>query len=138
MKDMNLIFSLNDYSIYKNEKYFLCIPNEPNNYYHIFMGFSNKDLKNIPEEELIKEIRLIGDSVNVAYKNGIYVLPIIPPKQLEEAASENDDRLYNKILNNIIQPITYSIYSQLATQKMRVSHTIKMIKQNDIDTKLVG
>ena len=90
------------------------------------------------EEELIKEIRKIADSINAIYKNGIYVLPIIPLIHLIEAANENDDKEYNKILNNIIQPITYDIYKMFSSPQTKVSQIIKMIKQNDIDTKLIG
>lgn len=138
MKEMNLILSLDNYSIFQFNNYYLCMPKEDSNFYHVFMGFSDKDLPNLQKDELIKEIRKIGDSINIAYKNGIYVLPIILPKKLKEAATENDDRSYNKILNNIIQPITYEVYSLLSSKKLRVSQTIKMIKQNDIDKKLVN
>ena len=137
MKEMNIILSLENYTIYNNNTYYLCIPKENSNFYHVFMGFSNKDLTNLSKEDLITEIRKISDSINAAYKNGIYVLPIISPTKLKEATTENDDREYNKILNNIIQPITYEVYSFLSSQKFRVSQTIKMIKQNDIDKKLI-
>jgi len=138
MQEINLILSLDKYSIYNNNTYYLCMPKEDSNFYHVFMGFSEQDLPNLSQEDLIKEIRKIGDSINVAYKNGIYVLPIISPKQLKEATDENDDKAYNKILNNIIQPITFEVYSLLSSKKLRVSQTIKMIKQNDMDKKLVG
>lgn len=138
MNNMNIILTLENYSIYKNNNFYLCLPNKYCNFYHIFMGFSYKDLNTLTQEELIKEIRLISDSINTAYNNGVYVLPIISPKLLEDATKENDDRLYNKILNKIIQPITYEIYSILSNKNTKVSQTIKMIKQNDMDTKLVG
>ena len=138
MKDLNIILLLKNYTIYKTNTYYICIPAYQCNFYHIFMGFSLKDLPNINEDELIKEIRKISDSVNVSYPNGIYVLPIISPTLYEEATKENDDRLYNKLLNNIIQPITFNVYSLLSAQSMRVSQTIKMIKQNDEDNKFVS
>ena len=138
MKNLEVILLLKNYTIYKTNTYYICIPAYPCNFYHIFMGFSQKDLINLPEEELIKEIRTISDSVNFSYPNGIYVLPIISPKLYQEATSENDDRLYNKLLNTIIQPVTFNIYSLLSSQNTRVSQTIKMIKQNDNDTKFVG
>ena len=138
MKNLDIILLLKNYTIYKNNAYYICIPAYPCNFYHIFMGFSNKDLNSLPESELLEEIRKISDSVNISYPNGIYVLPIINSKLYNEATTENDDRLYNKLLINIIQPITYNIYSLLSTQNMRVSQTIKMIKQNDQDSKLIG
>lgn len=138
MKKMDIVLSLDNYTIYRNNQYFLCIPKEYNSFYHVFMSFPTKDLHNLNEEELIKEIRKIADSINAIYKNGIYVLPIIPLIHLIEAANENDDKEYNKILNNIIQPITYDIYKMFSSPQTKVSQIIKMIKQNDIDTKLIG
>lgn len=138
MKDNNIVLSLNDYTIYDNVYYYLCVPKTVSNFYHVFIGFSEKDLVKLTTDDLILEIRKIADSINAAYKNGIYVLPVIPNKLLIDATCENDDRLYNKILNNIIQPITFEIYKLFTTNNMRVSQIIKLIKQNDIDTKLVG
>ena len=138
MDNMNIVLSLDEYSIYKNDNYYLCIPNNDNSFYHVFMGFSFKNLTLLSNEELFLEIRKISDSINAVYKNGVYILPIINPSLLEEVTLENDDRGYNRLLKNIIQPITLSVYSKLISQNKRVSQIIKMIKQNDKDTKLVG
>lgn len=138
MEDMEVILTLNEYSIYKNDNYFLCVPNAEHNFYHVFVGFSLKDLDILYDEKLIIEIRKISDSIFSVYKNSVYVLPIIEPNILLEATLENDDRSYNKILKNIIQPITLSVYSMLMKKNARVSQIIKMIKQNDVDKKLVG
>ena len=138
MNSLNIFLSLNNYTIYKNNNYFLCIPTITSNYYHIFMGFSNKNLNTIPKTELISEIRKISDSINAAYKNGIYILPIIDPKILKEITNENDDRSYNKILNNTIKPITNDIYNILTSLNYKVSQKINLIKQNDIDKKLIA
>lgn len=138
MGDMNVILSLDDYSIYANNNYYLCIPNEDSNFYHVFMGFSLKNLNELPQDVLFDEIRKISDSIYAVYKNAVYVLPIIEPSVLEAATYENDDREYNRVLKNIIQPITLSVYSKLVSQNKRVSQIIKMIKQNDVDQKFVG
>jgi len=138
MGKMNVILSLNDYSIYQNDKYYLCIPNKTYSFYHVFMGFSLEDLNILSEELVINEIRKISDSINVVYKNSVYILPIIKPSVLIDAACENDDKQYNYILQNIIQPITLSVYGKLVSDNKRVSQIIKMIKQNDSDKKLIG
>lgn len=137
MEDMNVILSLNEYSIYKNVNYYLCVPNVEHRFYHVFLGFSLMDLENISNEKLIIEIRKIGDSIFSVYKNSVYILPIINPTTLLEVTSENDDHAYNKILKNVIQPITLSVYSMLMQKNASVSQIIKMIKQNDVDKKLV-
>lgn len=138
MEDMSVVLTLNEYSIYKNDNYYLCVPNTEHHFYHVFMGFSLRDLDNLSYEKLIIEIRKISDSIFAVYKNSVYVLPIINPTILEEVTSENDDRGYNRILKNIIQPITLDVYSKLMRKNVRVSQVIKMIKQNDADKKLVG
>ena len=138
MEDMNIVLSLNEYSVYKNNKYFICVPNVEHRFYHVFLGFSLKDLENLSHEKLVIEIRKISDSIFSVYKNSVYVLPIIEPTLLKEIASENDDYGYNKILKNIIQPITLSVYSMLMKKNAIVSQIIKMIKQNDIDKKIVN
>lgn len=138
MDNMNVVLSLNEYSIYKNDNYFICVPNVEHRFYHVFIGFSLRNLETISHERLIIEIRKISDSIFSSYKNCVYVLPIINPSLLEEVTIENDDRGYNNILKNIIQPITLSVYSMLMRKNARVSQVIKMIKQNDVDKKLVG
>jgi len=138
MGEMNVILSLNEYSIYANDNYYLCVPNENHNFYHVFMGFSVENLTWLKHEDLLMEIRKISDSIYAVYKNAVYVLPVIEPSLLKAIAKENDDRGYNQILKNIIQPITLSVYGKLVSQNKRVSQIIKMIKQNDTDKKLVG
>ena len=138
MGDMDIILSLNEYSIYKNDNYYLCIPNEDMNFYHVFMGFSTLELPTLSREELLMEIRKISDSIYAVYKNSVYVLPVIKTSVLEEATLENDDRAYNNVLQNYIQPITLSLYSYLVSKNKRVSQIIKLIKQNDMDKKLVA
>ena len=138
MNNMELILSLDNYTIYKSNNYYICIPKSKSIHYHIFISFSMKNLNTLPQNELIKEIRKVSDSINYTYKNGIYILPIVDPKILKEATIENDDRLYNKILNNIILPITNEVYQILTKQNIKINQTINMIKQNDIDKKLIG
>lgn len=138
MEDMDIILSLEEYSIYKNNYYYLCVPNNEHKFYHVFLGFSLRNLEELSYEKIIIEIRKISDSVYASYKNSIYVLPIINPALLEEVALENDDRGYNKILKKYIQPITFSVYNKLLQKNYRVSQIIKLIKQNDVDKKIVG
>ena len=138
MEDMNIILSLDEYSIYKNDSYYLCVPNKEHNFCHVFMGFSLMRLKGLSYEKLIIEIRKISDSIYCSYKNSVYVLPIINPDILKDAAMENDDRGYNKILKKYIQPITFSVYNKLISKNIRVSQIIKFVKQNDVDKKIVG
>lgn len=138
MNNMRIISTINNYSIYGNKNYYLCVPNNNNNFYHLFMSFSLLDLTTLSEEELVMEIRKIGDSINCAYSNAIYVLPIVKPDFLKEAALENDDRLYDRLLKKIIQPITVEVHKIFSDRNVRISQIIKFIKQNDVDKKIVG
>ena len=138
MEDMNVILSLDKYSIYMNDNYYLCFPNGNNNFYHVFISFSTTNLTKLSNEELILEIRRISDSIYSIYNNVVYIIPIIEPSILEEVSSENDDRGYNKLLKKYIQPVTLSVYGKLISKNYYVSQIIKMIKQNDVDTKIVG
>lgn len=138
MDNMKIILALDSYSIYDYDTYYLCIPNNASNFYHLFIGFSTLDLKKLEQEELYKEIRKIGDSLNYAYSNAVYILPVIEPNILKEASCENDNRLYNKILKEYIQPITADIHNKFLNNKVYFSHVIKFIKQNDMDNKFIS
>lgn len=138
MDNMKIILALDSYSIYDYDTYYLCVPNNTSNFYHLFIGFSMLNLKELEQEDLYKEIRKIGDSLNASYKNAVYILPIIDIDILKEAVIENDDRLYNKLLNNYIQPITADIHSKFLNSKIYFSHIIKFIRQNDQDSKIIS
>ena len=51
---------------------------------------------------------------------------------------ENDNRLYNRLINEYIQPITSDIYSKFSSSKVFFSRVIKFIKQNEVDNKIVS
>lgn len=138
MDNMKIILALDNYSIYAYDNYYLCIPNNNSSFYHLFFGFTLLKLDSLTEEELHNEIRKISDSLNYSYNNAIYVLPIINPDILKDASLENDDRLYNKLLKKYIQPITSDIYNMFLSEKKHISQVIKFIKQNDIDSKIIG
>lgn len=133
-----VILTFDGYTIYKNDKYYLCMSNEQVNNYQLYIGFSERDLSTSSKVSVVNETRKVSDLINSIDKTGIYILPIISPVFLEQAALENDDRIYNRIMNENIQPITAEIYHRLASLGKSVNQRIKMIKQNDIDTKIIG
>ena len=138
MDNMKIILALDSYSIYDYDNYYLCVPNNASNFYHLFIGFSMLNLRELEQEELYKEIRKIGDSLNASYKNAVYILPVIDTEFLKDALSENDDRLYNKLLKKYIQPITSDIHNKFLNEKIYFSHIIKFIRQNDNDSKIIS
>lgn len=137
MDNMKIVLALENYSIYFFDTYYLCVPNNNSNFYHLFISFTSLDLKSLDEETVYKEIRKIGDSLSAVYSNFIYVLPVIKPEFLKEASLENDDKLYNKLLKKYIQPITSQVYNNFKLKKKYISPIIKFIKQNDVDKKII-
>ncbi|MBQ2873476.1 MAG: hypothetical protein IJE89_05705 [Bacilli bacterium] len=129
--------STEQYTIYKNNGYYLCISDLQQDSYDLIIGFSDKDISTLSKEEIINEIRKIGDLINSLNQKGIYVLPIISPYELEQAALENDDRLFNQIMVTKIKPITRDIYERLSRQNKNLEAVIKMIKQTDADRKFI-
>lgn len=125
------------YKIFRNNGYFLCISDLEQNDYELIIGFPEKDLNNLSKEEIINEIRKISDLVNSINQNGIYVLPIMSPDELEHAALENDDRIFNQIMITKIQPITRDVYERLTRHNKNLNPVIKMIKQKDADRKFI-
>ena len=128
------------YTIYKckdtnSRGYYLCIPNKRFDEYKMYIGFATKDYKVADDSEIISEISNVSDFVFSINDNGVYVLPDVSFEDLEQASSENDDRLYNRIVNDTIQPIIREVYLFLND---KVNERIALIKQNDSDSKLAG
>ena len=104
-------YLIHKYSI-NNILYYLCIPSDKFDNYQMFVSFPTKNINNLNEEEisnLVKDINLKVTSVN---KNGILVFPCIDYSLLEEAAYENDHRLYIKLFNKI-REITNDAYLKI-------------------------
>lgn len=141
-----ILETLKGYSIYKCRHdsagdYYLCIPNGQIERFQLFIGFADMDLSGLPKEAVIAEVRKISDLIHTVNSNGILMLPDLPVSELEQAARENDDRKYNDILNNRIQPITAEIFKMIVQNKgleNGLSQTINMVKNNDRDKKLAG
>lgn len=130
-------FSLDSYTVYANNGYYMCISDLDNDNYQLFIGFTEKDLNSLPKEEIIMEIRKISQLINSVNSSGIYVLPVISPLELEQAASENDDKKFNDLMTQKIQPITNEIYTRLKSKNKNLHYVINMVKQNDTDRKFI-
>lgn len=137
MSQLVTSLEIEQYKIYKRNGYYLCMSDIESNNYQLFIGFANKDLNSLSKEEIIAEIRRISDLINMINKSGLFVLPIINPYELEQAAMENDDRLFYEIMSKKIQPITNDIYTLLRSENKKIDSVIRMIKQTDADRKLI-
>lgn len=133
----DVILTLDNYSIYKNNGYYLCVSGKPVNNYQMFMGFSFKDLDKMSLNEVILEIKNVSESLFFRSSDVIYVLPIINPLILEKAVNINDDKEYNRILNSFILPVTSDVYQKFMNNKKRINDVIAMVKQNEFDQKII-
>lgn len=138
-----LITNLENYSIYKSYvnddiSYYICIPNENMSKCQITLGFSDKNLSSLSKKNLIVKICEISDKLFDLNNESIYVIPNINELEFKNATLENDNRLYENILNKIIHPITQDIYNMLiknGIKKNKINQTINIIKITDSDKK---
>ena len=141
-----LIASLESYSIYKSyindiDSYYLCIPNGNINKCQIVLGFSDKRLDSLSDNEVIDRISEVNDMIYSLNNGSIYAIPNINDIIFKDAVLENDNRLYENLLNNYIHPITQSIYNMLVKngiKKGNIDQVISIIKRTDGDKKFAG
>lgn len=141
-----LIASLENYSIYKSyindtDSYYLCIPNDNIVKCQIVLGFSDKNLNTLSDDEVINKISEVNDMIYSLNNGSIYVVPNIDEVMFNNAISENDNRLYENLLNNFIHPITQNIYNMLVkngVKKRNINQVISVIKRTDGDKKFAG
>ena len=131
-----LFLSLSNYSIYKNGNYYICVSNKMINNYQMFIGFTGKDLASLGNVDIVDEIKKVSNLLFSRSDDIIYVLPVLNPLELERAASINDDREYNRILEKIL-PITNDVYQKFMSMGKRINDVIGMIRQTDVDQKII-
>lgn len=115
--------------------YYLCIPNNNEIEYEIFCGL-NKD--NIPNDEIVNNVCNIYDKITKDKKNIIYVGTIIEIANLMEAASDNDGKLYNILLDRIHQTVKHAYENIIKEKLAAISNIITMVKQDEDDTKFIN
>jgi len=141
-----LIASLENYSIYKSyvndtDSFYLCIPNGNIFKCQIVLGFSDKNLDALSDNDIINKISEVYDMVYSLNNGAIYAIPNIDEVMFKNAVLENDNRLYENILNNCIHPITQNIYNMLVKngiKKGNINQVINVIKRTDEDKKFAG
>lgn len=127
-----------DYTTYVSKRYFMAISNSQVNTYQLYMGLSSRDLTSLSKEEIIEDCKNVSNLISSIDKTGIYVVPIIPLAELEQAALENDGRAYANIMIRYVTPIINSIIQNLNRKNKGVVPKVKMVKQNDMDRKIVS
>ena len=82
LKKNYLQVSLEEYSIYKVENeivsYYLCIPSNNMISCQIYLGFNDKDLNNVSNEDIILMIKDVNDKICMIDKNSVYIIPDTP------------------------------------------------------------
>ena len=126
-----------NYSIYQNGGYYICISDKEINDYQMFIGFSDKDLGLSSNHVIVDEIRKVSDLLFSHSKDGIYVVPVVNPSELERVASVNENKVYDEFLNRYILPVTSDINKNFNTNNKHLNDVIGFIKQRDIDKKII-
>ena len=138
------IFGFKDeYTIYelctrKGNAYHLCLPNNDVSVYTMYLGFPTKDTNEEPTYELKNEIENVYDMLYKLNTTSIYVFQDLDYKKLAEAANDNDNLLYNQLLQNV-HDVTRDAYNLLNHgDKAFVDQTIHAIKQGPADIKFIN
>lgn len=134
----DIIFTSDNYSIYQNNGYYMCISNKDIIDYQMFIGFSSQELGLVSNNSIVDEIRKISDLLFLRTNDAIYIVPVINPNELERVASVNEDKEYERFLNKYILPITSDIKRKMAANNKNLNDLIGIIKQNDIDKKIIA
>ena len=130
----------NDYGIYelyspKGIKYYLCMSNNDVNDYTFYVGFPTKDVNYQAAYEIKNEITMIFDMLYQLNPGSVYLFCEIDYQRLEEAANDNDNLLYNLLLNDV-HDITKDAYALF--NEVNVEQTLYFIKQSNADTKFIN
>lgn len=133
-------FNIMQFENTNGHSYFLCIPNDYVDTYQLFVGFPKKDLRYAPKREIVEEINEIAKMLAAINKNNTYLLPNIPVAELEDAAKENDNKKFSRILNTQVQPMLYEanrVLRSYDTAERTVNQVINFVKQTESDTKFI-
>lgn len=136
-----LIYQNDNYKVYQcsNEKmgfYYLCVPNQIVEIYQLYVGFPKSNLMNCSKDEVINEIKNVYDHIYKKYNASLYALPNIDSREINEAASENDHKLYANLFDKI-QSMTADINNIMNKNKNKLNQVISFVKENESETKFV-
>lgn len=134
----DIIFTSDNYSIYQNKGYYMCLSNQDVSDYQMFISFSGKDLGLASNQTIVDEIKKISELLFLRTNDAIYVVPVINPNELERVASINEDKEYDKFLRKYILPITIDIKEKITANDKHINDLIGIIKQRDIDKKIIA
>lgn len=134
----DIIFTSDNYSIYQNNGYYMCLSNKDVSDYQMFIGFSSQDLGLASNQTIVDEIKKISELLFLRTNDAIYVVPVINPNELERVASINEDKEYDKFLVKYILPVTIDINQKINSNNKRINDLIGMIKQRDVDKKIIA
>ncbi len=117
--------------------YYLAVPEDLDRRSDIFIGLPNTDLSKLSNEEIVYEISFVTEALGKISKKGIFLVPDIAVKEIQEATLENDNRLY-KILFDKIQTMVVDACTKLGSnEKFKISRyqVINFIRVTDEDFK---
>lgn len=132
----------NDYSIYElnannSHKYYLSMPNKNIDTCQLYIGFPTIDMNSFDKEQTIDEINKYAKIIHKLDPNGLYLFSNLSFNELKEASNDNDNKLYNILLNKL-HFITKDAYDAITiNNSVTINSQIYAIKQNSDDTKFI-
>lgn len=142
------IHKTKDYCMYHmyfpdNSEFFMCIPNRPYELYKVIVDITDIDfnIDDIDIDDIVSG--KLSNKTDIAYDeypNCIYIIPKITIEELNDALTENDDRLYKRLLKKIEKHRNNAYWSlanaAIFEDEIHVESQINILKQSDDDVKL--
>ena len=138
-----LLVSNNNYLLYEmympdNDTYFMCIPSDNYSEYQIMLDLPEVDVHKLSKEEAINEMMIMTDKVYDKFKNIIYVLPNIDVEEKKDALRDNDNHLFTKFHNKVMNFVTNAYWSiKDKNNEIIIPQTTNIIIQTDMDKRYI-
>ena len=126
-----------------NSEFFMCIPSKAYDLYKVIVDINDIDfnIDDIDIDDIVSgKISSKTDSAYDEYPNCIYIIPKISIKELNDALTENDDRLYKRLLKKIEKHRNNAYWSlanaAIFEDAIHVESQINILKKSNDDVKL--
>ena len=131
-----------NYSIYQIDNnglsYFLSIPNSDHDSYELFLGFPKDDIDTLSDGEITSDIKEVSDLINTFDNEGIYLFCPLPFNDMLEAAHDNDNLLYERLLSRL-HMITRDCYNVInENNNVTINKNITIVKRSEFDKKFTN
>ncbi len=136
-------YSLYEMNAANYQKYYMCLPNEETFDLQMVIDFPEKEINDISDaterdNRKITEIEKVCNSLYGSKINYIYLLPDVTTYDFKEATTDNDDRAYMQLMNEI-RTYTTSAKAYLESAKnVKILDFMGIYVETDDDQKLLN